>query len=65
MGIVEAQIKASIDATEVKPGHPAGWIEPSEITSSLDLLKTDEKIGTPRPAKDFFTDDLLPKKSGS
>lgn len=65
VGIVEAQIKATIDAIEVPPGHPAGWIEPSEITSSLDLLKTDEKIGAPRPAKDFFTNDLLPKKSGS
>lgn len=65
LAVVEAQVKATIDAIELKPGHPAGWIEPKEITSSLDLLKSDEDIGTPKPANVFFTDALLPKKSGS
>lgn len=65
LDVVEAQVKATIDAIQVVPGHPAGWIDPQMITSSLDLLKTDEDIGAPRPTQDFYTDDLLPKKSGT
>jgi NitT/TauT family transport system substrate-binding protein len=65
LSVVEAQVKATVDAIQAEGGHPAGWMTSQQITSSLDLLKTDENIGTPKPAATFFTNDLLPAKSGS
>lgn len=64
LDVVEAQVKATIDAIEDVPGHSVGWMDAKQITGSLDLLKTDEDIGTPKPAQVFFTNDLLPQKSG-
>ena len=65
LSVVEAQVKATVDAIQPVSGHPAGWMTALQIKSSLDLLKTDEDIGTPKPAETFFTNDLLPAKSGS
>jgi NitT/TauT family transport system substrate-binding protein len=65
LDVVEAQVKATIDAIAQVPGHPRGWIDAKLITSTLDLLKTDEDIGTPKPAQVFYTNDLLPKPSGT
>jgi NitT/TauT family transport system substrate-binding protein len=65
LSVVEAQVKATVDAIQPAAGHPAGWITAQQIKSSLDLIKTDEDIGTPKPAEIFFTNDLLPTKSGS
>jgi NitT/TauT family transport system substrate-binding protein len=59
--VVETQVKATIDEMTRVPGRPAGWIDPNLITATLDLLKTDEDIGTPKPANLFFSNDLLPK----
>jgi NitT/TauT family transport system substrate-binding protein len=65
LAVVEAQVKATVDAIQPDPGHPAGWMTAQQIRSSLDLLKTDEDIGVPKPADLFFTNDLLPAKGGS
>ncbi len=65
LAVVEAQVNATVDAIQPEPSHPAGWMSAQQITSSLDLLRTDEDIGTPKPAEIFFTNDLLPPKGGS
>jgi NitT/TauT family transport system substrate-binding protein len=59
--VVEAQVKATVDEMSRVPGKPVGWTSPDLINSTLELLKTDEDIGTPKPANVFFTNDLLPK----
>jgi len=59
--VVAEQCRATIREMATTPGHSAGWTDPNLITSTLDLLKTDEDIGTPRPASVFYTNDLLPK----
>ena len=50
-----------MDAVEVQPGKSVGWIDPKSINQALELLKTDEAIGTPKPVDAFFTNDLLGK----
>ena len=54
LSVVEAQVKATVDAIQPEAGHPAGWMTAQQIKSSLDLLKTDEDIGTPKPAETFL-----------
>ena len=63
--VVEAQIKATIDEMTPVPGKPTGWTDPNLITATLELLKTEGDIGTPKPAQVFFTNDLLPQVSAS
>lgn len=58
--VVEAQVRATMDAVPSGPGKPVGWIDAKAISQALDLLKTDEAIGTPKPVETFFTNDLLP-----
>ena len=58
--VVEAQVRATMDAVKTEPGRPVGWIDAKAISQALDLLKTDEAIGTPKPTEIFFTNDLLP-----
>ena len=58
--VVEAQVRATMDAIPAEPGKPVGWIDPKAISQALELLKTDEAIGTPKPVETFFTNDLLP-----
>lgn len=60
--VVEGQVQATIDAIVKEPGHPAGWTDDKLITDTLTLLKSDEDIGTPKPTKTFFNNDLLPKQ---
>ena len=59
--VIEAQVRATIDAVEVQPGKPVGWMDAKFVTQALELLKTDEAIGTPKPATSFFTNDFLDK----
>jgi len=59
--VVDAQVKATVHEMTRVPGKPTGWTDASLITATLDLLRTDEDIGTPKPADVFFTNDLLPK----
>lgn len=58
--VVEAQVRATMDAVPSVPGKPVGWIDAKAISQALDLLKTDEAIGAPKPVETFFTNDLLP-----
>jgi hypothetical protein len=44
---------------EAKPGKPTGWIDANTVVQALNLLKTDEAIGTPQPTDAFFTHALL------
>lgn len=57
--IVEAQVRATMDAIQTEPGKPIGWIDAKAISQSLDLLKSDEEIGTPKPVNVFLTNALL------
>ena len=59
--VIEAQVRATMDAVEIHPSKPVGWIDPKSINQALELLKTDEAIGTPKPVDAFFTNDLLGK----
>lgn len=58
--VVEAQVRATMDAVPSVTGKPVGWIDAKAISQAIDLLKTDEAIGTPKPVETFFTNDLLP-----
>lgn len=57
--VIEAQVRATMEAIETQPGKPIGWIDPKTIAQSLELLKSDEAIGTAKPIDTFFTNDLL------
>ena len=57
--VIEAQVRATMEAVEQQPGKPTGWTDPKTIAQALELLKTDEAIGTPKPVETFFTNDLL------
>ncbi|MBS0339917.1 MAG: ABC transporter substrate-binding protein [Proteobacteria bacterium] len=57
--VVEAQVRATMEAIEAPPGKPLGWTDPQTIAQALELLKTDEAIGTPKPTETFYTNDLL------
>ena len=59
--IVEAQVRATMDAVQAEPGKPIGWIDAKEISQSLELLKSDGDFGTPKPVDVFFTNSLLTK----
>jgi NitT/TauT family transport system substrate-binding protein len=59
--VVDAQVKATIHEMTRVPGKPSGWTEADLVSATLDLLKTDEDIGAPKPADTFFTNALLPK----
>ncbi|VTU28483.1 ABC transporter, substrate-binding protein, aliphatic sulfonates family [Variovorax sp. SRS16] len=57
--VIEAQVRATMDAIETEAGKPVGWTDANTIVQALNLLKTDEAIGTPKPADVFFTNVLL------
>ncbi|VTU36063.1 ABC transporter substrate-binding protein [Variovorax sp. PBL-E5] len=57
--VIEAQVRATMDAIETEAGKPVGWTDANTIVQALNLLKTDEAIGTPKPADVFFTNALL------
>lgn len=59
--IVEAQVRATMDSVASEPGKPIGWVDAKVISHSLELLKSDEAIGTPRPLDAFYTNHLLGK----
>ena len=58
--VVEAQVKATVDAIKPEAPHPAGWVDSKLINGTLDLLKTESDIGTPKPVDTFYTNSLLP-----
>ena len=59
--VIEAQVRATMDAIEVETGKPTGWTDPKTIAQAIELLKSDEAIGTPKPVETFYTNELLAK----
>lgn len=62
MSIVEAQVRSTMSALSDQAGKPMGWVDAKIITQALDLLKTEEAIGSLKPVEVFFSNDLLPKQ---
>ena len=56
--IVEAQVKATIDAVNFPTGKPVGWIDEGYIQATLDMLTEAGTIKDAKAATDFFTNDL-------
>ena len=56
--IVQAQVKATIDAVNFPTGKPVGWIDEGYIKATLDMLTEAGTMTDARAATDFFTNDL-------
>ncbi|MHB0772921.1 ABC transporter substrate-binding protein [Bradyrhizobium sp. 1.29L] len=57
--VIEAQVRATIDAMVSEEGRPIGWVDPKLIEYAIELLKTEGTIDQPKPAASFFSNDLL------
>lgn len=57
--VIEAQVRATIDAMVAEAGKPVGWVDPKLIEQAIELLKTEQTIDQPKPAASFFTNQLL------
>lgn len=57
--VIEAQVRATIDAMVTEEGKPIGWIDTTVIEQAIELLKTEQMIDQPKPAASFFTNELL------
>ena len=58
--VVEAQVKATVEAIKFEKSHPPGWINAKLISGTLNLLKSVSDIGKPKPLSTFYTNSLLP-----
>lgn len=59
IAIIEAQVKATMDAIPAEDGKPIGWIDAADISEALEFVKTEEGFGEPKPAETYFTNELL------
>lgn len=57
--VLEAQVRATIDAMVPEEGKPIGWIEAKLIDQTIELLATEQAVDHPRPAASFFANELL------
>ncbi|WP_234685023.1 ABC transporter substrate-binding protein [Bradyrhizobium monzae] len=57
--VIEAQVRATIDAMVPEEGKPIGWVDAKLIEQAIELLKTEQAIDHPKPAASFFTNELL------
>lgn len=57
--VIEAQVRATIDAMVPEEGKPIGWIDAKLIEQTIELLATEQAIDHPRPAASLFTNELL------
>lgn len=57
--VIEAQVRATIDAMVPEEGKPIGWIDAKLIEQTIELLATEQAVDHPRPAASFFTNELL------
>lgn len=57
--VIEAQVRATIDAMVPEEGKPIGWVDVKLIEQAIELLKTEQAIDHPKPAASFFTNELL------
>lgn len=57
--VIEAQVRATIDAMVPEEGKPIGWIDAKLIEQTIELLATEQAVDHPRPAASVFTNELL------
>jgi len=57
--IIEAQVKATMDAVPEREGKPIGWIDEAELKAALELVATEEKFGKPKAPSAYYTNELL------
>lgn len=57
--VIEAQVRATIDAMVSEEGKPIGWIDANLIEQAIELLAAEQAVDHPRPAASFFTNELL------
>lgn len=57
--VIEAQVRATIDAMVREEGKPIGWVDVKLIEQAIELLKTEQAIDHPKSAASFFTNELL------
>lgn len=57
--VIEAQVRATIDAMVPEEGKPIGWIDAKLIEQTIELLATEQAVDHPRPAASLFTNELL------
>lgn len=57
--VIEAQVRATIDAVVPEEGKPIGWVDVKLIEQAIELLKTEQAIDHPKSAASFFTNELL------
>lgn len=48
--VIEAQVRATIDAMVPEEGKPIGWIDAKLIEQTIELLATEQAVDHPRPA---------------
>lgn len=57
--VIEAQVRATIDAMVPEEGKPIGRIDAKLIEQAIELLQTEQAIDHSKPAASFFTNELL------
>ncbi|MHB0772913.1 ABC transporter substrate-binding protein [Bradyrhizobium sp. 1.29L] len=57
--VIEAQVRATIDAMVPEEGKPIGWVDAKLIEQAIELLRTEHAIDRPKPAASFFTNELF------
>jgi ABC-type nitrate/sulfonate/bicarbonate transport system substrate-binding protein len=59
--VVTEQVKKTLEFTPTSREHPAGFIDPALIRSTLDEMVQLQQLDAPlRPLADYYTDALLP-----
>jgi NitT/TauT family transport system substrate-binding protein len=57
--VLEAQLKATLEATNMIPGRPLGWQDETAWRSNLDLLKTTNRIRETKDLSVYYTNEFL------
>ncbi|MCL5075823.1 MAG: ABC transporter substrate-binding protein [Chloroflexi bacterium] len=62
--VIRKQIEATASLAHTKntEGKPTGWMSEKDWERSIELLKMGGSIEKAKPAKDYFTNDFLPKQ---
>lgn len=59
IGVVRAQVKATLAAMPEPAGHKYGWVDEHSISQALEIMKSVGEIPDPRPASAYFTNVLF------
>jgi NitT/TauT family transport system substrate-binding protein len=57
--VMDAQVKATLDSTNLVPGRPLGWQDEGYWRASLDLLKNADAVKQVRELPAYYTNDFL------